>query len=245
MAVANDRRADFKAPPSPVAPETHTERRAPAMSAVLLPSPEPEAAGALSGALLDGGAQVPPDRVLQSIGAFYASDAAAQQVAHQLHLELGLSARCCMQLGPADATPWRFGPLTRQWRGPRGAIEPGWYTDFGIVTALCALLVGLAATVWLVLDLDLGPTDDREMMTRMLLLLVMLCGVTIAAMAFTLPRRRRVAVRFDRMVHQQLTAGRWALVVHGVPWQRQAEVLALLRSSSQSWCAAWPPTRRL
>jgi hypothetical protein len=215
------------------------------MSVVLLPSPDTETAGTLPGTPVGGGAQVPTDRVLQSIGAFYSGEAAAQQVARQLQRDLGLSPRQCLQLGPADATPWRFASLTRRWRAPSETIEPAWYTDFGIFTPLCALIVGLVATVGLMLDLDLAPPEDRETMTRMLMLLVMLCGATIAAVAFALPRRRKVGVRFDRMVHQQLAAGSWAVVVHGVPWARQKDVLSLLRSNSQSWCAAWPPTRRL
>ena len=51
--------------------------------------------------------------------------------------------------------------------------------------------------------------------------------------------------RFETSVQHQLSQGDWALVVHRIPRDRQAGVMALLRGDSLRWCAVARPSTRL
>ena len=62
-------------------------------------------------------------------------------------------------------------------------------------------------------------------------------GAAAGACLAWLPRRLPHREDFSRIVRRQLAAGRWALLAHGVPWERQAGSVALLRESGIDWCA--------
>lgn len=66
-------------------------------------------------------------------------------------------------------------------------------------------------------------------------------GACLAWLSRRLPHR----VGFSRIVRRQLAGGRWALVVHGVPWERQAGSVALLRESGLDRCAVCVVQRTL
>jgi hypothetical protein len=221
------------------------ERAAQAMPEVMPPSPGSEPAAITSpGALVNGAAQVPLDRVLDSIAAFYQSEELARQATEALmNTGHGLSSNQVKLLGPGSARSMRLKLLIPRWRGRRKDADSRGIGALGIVAALCALLVSLVAMFWLATEA--GSSSTGETMSPLLVLLVVLSLALIATLVLMLGRRPTLPGRFERTVQRQLAAGSWAVVVRGANWKHQAGVLLALRSGSHAWCATWSAKRRL
>lgn len=182
----------------------------------------------------------PINRVLACMAGFFRLEAEALAAAQQLTRTHGLSRAQWVLLRPVDATTHRFARNARQWAIPwqaNGHLPgPDRWRLAGAVLLLGAVL---AASWWLP---DWQLPDDLH---GPVLAVTLLAGAALVAlvMAFwrPVPRPRR----FDQRVREQLASGAWALVVHDVPAERQAGVVALLRASSLKWCGEAAPAQRL
>ncbi|MDO9285906.1 MAG: hypothetical protein Q7U26_13470 [Aquabacterium sp.] len=182
----------------------------------------------------------PINRVLACMAGFFRLEAEAQAAAQQLSRAHGLSRAQCMLLGPADATPRRFERRARQWASPwQASGRPPWSERWRHAGALL-LLGALLAALWWWPDWHLS--DDLYWPS---LVATPLAGAGLVALVAMFWRRAPRPRRFDQRVREQLASGAWAVVVHDVPAQRQAGVVALLRASSLKWCGEAAPAQRL
>jgi hypothetical protein len=58
-------------------------------------------------------------------------------------------------------------------------------------------------------------------------------GASLARLSSDPPSQER----FARIVRRQLLAGRWVILVRGVPWERQDSVVTMVRERSVNWSA--------
>lgn len=182
----------------------------------------------------------PINRVMACMAGFFRLEAEALAAAQQLSRTHGLTRAQCVLLGPVDATPRRFERYARQWASPWQANgRPPWSAHWRWAGAGLLLGALLAAGWWLP---DWHLPDDFYWPT---LAATPLAGAGLVALAKTLWRQVPRPRRFDQRVREQLASGAWAVVVHGVPWDRQAGVVALLRGSSLKWCGEAAPAQRL
>ena len=188
----------------------------------------------------DAAEAVPIDRVLPCIAGFFTTESAAQMTAQQLQLVQGLSPSQLRLAGPADASRFRFGRVARQWTPRPSADDTFRGGKLWFAAALGGLLAGAAFAAWLVLDVD--PSARQHVLPATL---AVLAGAATGAGVARLLRRGSQPGQFDRIVRRQLAAGRWALVVNGVPWAQQSGVLSLVRANSLKWCAMAPAPYRL
>jgi hypothetical protein len=61
------------------------------------------------------------------------------------------------------------------------------------------------------------------------------CGA-MALVGYQRPQYRR----FDRRLRRELAKGRWLVLLHGVPPQRQEGLVSFVCSRSHRWCAVSP-----
>ena len=144
----------------------------------------------------------------------------------------GLQPDNLLLLRPADAHWLPFTLHARGWASrARHDGEEG-LRDVGLLAWLGGGLAGMVSAVGLLLDggVTLGAALP-------LCLLATLAGACAGACAAGLWRQPPHLQRFAAIVKSQLAAGRWVLVLHGVPWQRQARALALVREHGVDWCA--------
>ncbi|OGA97195.1 MAG: hypothetical protein A3E25_20575 [Burkholderiales bacterium RIFCSPHIGHO2_12_FULL_69_20] len=182
----------------------------------------------------------PINRVLACMAGFFRLEAEALAAAQQLARTHGLSRAQCVLLGPVDATPRRFDRHARRWASPwQTNGRPPW-SDHWRRAGAVLLLGALLAAVWWWPDWHLS--DDLYWPT---LAATPLAGAGLVALVTAFWRRVPRPRRFDLRVREQLASGAWAVVVHDVPAERQAGVVALLRGSSLKWCGEAAPAQRL
>lgn len=186
-----------------------------------------------------------PMRDLSCGAGFFADAASAGTVRDRLLRELGLAERQVHLLAPGDARSRRFLRLSAGWR-PRRAARRGIAEDTRWMAAgLGAMLVGFVGTTWAV--------NQPEMPLALQLLTLALSAAAGALPGWWLggrqpapsSRRRSSGQRFDQSVQRALADGQWAIVVNGVSPARQADVMALLRTSSLRWCVETSVVERL
>ena len=190
-------------------------------------------------------AEPPISRLLESLAGFFRQEADAQRALQLLVRGHGLSGRQVQLLSPADASPHRFARAAALW-APRWSVHGSRQgrIELGLTMSLLALLI-VSAAWWL-------APDSAEIAWGWLpvgwaaIVALLAGGLALAGRwlpgLLGPPRRLR---RFETVVHQQLVEGHWVLVVHGVPWGQQTEVLALMRRHSQRWCAVAPEQQPL
>ena len=189
---------------------------------------------------LDGGNPLSHDRRWACIAAFYAGESAMRESARDLRQHHGLDASQLVMMGPRDAEPGRFARHRLRWTGRWSGghpDEPGfWRWRAG---AAGALVLGIAAAGW-ALQSDL-PFAGLLVGLMAAALVAVVLGRHLVVPWSDPPRARR----FETTVRRQLSQGAWALVVHRMPRDRQAGVVALLRRASLRWCAVAGPSMRL
>jgi len=193
----------------------------------------------------DAAFEPPVDRLLQCIAGFYDSQAQALAAIQQLETEHRLKPSNVLLLGPKDASPARFAWQARQWTG-RWSMEKRRAGDMGMSALLGALLAGGLASLWLVMALG-APVELSPVWWRPVgwLAAASLAGAAAGAGGVALADRTSRPRVFDSNVRRQLSAGKWAVVAHGVPDASQAGVVGLLRASDRHWVAVAKPLQRL
>lgn len=182
----------------------------------------------------------PITRVMACMAGFFRLEAEAQAAVQQLTRAHGLSRAQCVLLSPVDAGPHRFERNARRWASPWQANgRPPW-SDHWRRAGAVLMLGALLATVWWWPDWHVA--DDMYWPT---LAATPLAGAGLVALVMAFWRQVPRPRRFDQRVREQLASGAWAVVVHGVPTNRQASVVALLRGSSLKWCGEAAPAQRL
>ena len=183
---------------------------------------------------------VTPNRSLSFIAAFYPCESAVRDAARYLLRHHGLKSSHIVVMSPRDADPLRFARQTRGWalrwsdgHGDRAALPQQLAITAGL--SVLALAIG-----WWVLECE-TPLLATLVGLVVLMLAAALLGDRLL-WPWTDPPRVR---RFETSVQHQLSQGDWALVVHRIPRDRQADVMALLRGDSLRWCAVARPSTRL
>lgn len=183
---------------------------------------------------------LPLDGAVFCIAAFYPCESAVRDAARHLLRHHGLKASHLVLLGPRDADPARFARQTLRWAGR-------WSGGHGDGAALPQLLAIAAGLSMLALAIGWWVLESETPLVAMLvgLVVLMLAAALLGdrlLWPWTNPPRIR---RFETSVQHQLSHGDWALVVHGIPRDRQTGVMALLRGDSLRWCAVARPSMRL
>lgn len=172
------------------------------------------------------------DHVLDSVAGFFGSAAEAQGAMRQLAATQSLQPSQLLLLAPADATWLSFTVRSRHWASRAQQDNQTWFGDVWLLASVGALLAGLTSAMHLSLEDALAMN-----LALFIFALATLAGAAGGAFTAWLSRRLPHLEAFASIVRQQLAGGRWALVVHGVPWERQAGSVALLRENSIDWCA--------
>jgi hypothetical protein len=184
----------------------------------------------------------PIERRLACIAGFFTKEADMVEVARLLHSRHGIASAQLVRLRPGDVAPTRFGKNARRWstRWPGGS-QAGLGTSLAL-SGLAGLLVVLLALGWWSEGADIPPAV-LWLGIAVVSVVICLAVATLAAAWPDLPEPGR----FETSVQEQLAKGLWAVVVHRLPRERQAGVVALLRGSSAKWCAVPMPmaSRRL
>lgn len=182
----------------------------------------------------------PITRVMACMAGFFRLEAEALAAAQQLTRAHGLSRTQCLLLSPIDASPHRFERKARQWASRWQANGRAPWSDHWRQIGSVLMLGALLAAVWWWPDWHVA--DDLYWPT---LAATPLAGAGLVALVMAIWRQVPRPRRFDQRVREQLASGAWAVVVHGVPADRQAVVVALLRGSSLKWCGEAVPAQRL
>lgn len=187
-----------------------------------------------------GADTAPVNRLMACMAGFFHQEAEALAAVQQLTQVHGLRRTQQVLLRPADASSWRFERGARQWAG-------SWQTDGRPPRAghwrqagLGLLLSTLLLAAWWLPEWRLPDDWFWSSLGAAALL-----GVGLIAFGGPIWRKVPRPRRFDQRVRDQLAGGAWAVVVHGVPWDRQAGVVALLRGSSLTWCGEAAPAQRI
>lgn len=182
------------------------------------------------------GSKLPPlaDRTAPCLAGFYNSESDLQSAIGGLRQIYLLEPRHIVALRPRDAARLRFKLIAMQWARPRTQRhDRGPQRWFAAVAG--ALVPGVAAAAWLTPSMNV--LSDLQLV---LVLSAMVLGGLIAVGLTTLYQRPLRATRFDHCVQSELAKGSFAMVAHSVPPGCQGQVMAQVRSGSQSWCAAAP-----
>ena len=171
--------------------------------------------------------------VLDAFAGFYTTERQALQMLLLLGRSAGVQPGHLTLLPPADSGRLRFALRARRLNQHPHVHEspsaaPLWMAAFAGAVIAVAAADGALFMQWLV------PVDS-EWLT---LALAALSGALLAVMAVAVLHRQQPQYRpFDRALQRQLRAGHWGLLVHGLPWKHQANVVALIRKYSLCWCA--------
>lgn len=182
----------------------------------------------------DADTSITIEQPLDSVAGFFASETNALDAMRQLSTTLGLANSQLLLLRPNDGGSLRFALRSRQWASrPHPDTQSG-LGDDELLLLLGVTLAALGGGMLLALD-------NAFLFFTMALLSVAAVGVAWASRS----NRPQHLVRFAAIVRQQLLAGHWGLLVHGVLWERQAASLALIRARSVNWCAVSVTLHRL
>lgn len=170
--------------------------------------------------------------LLDSVAGFFGSQADAQEVLRRMSRTQALRPSQALLLGPADASWWSFRLRTRRWANRAWQDNQIWFGDAWLVASIGALLAGVASAMHLSLQESMPVA-----LTFLAFALATLAGAAAGGCGAWLSNRPAYLEAFSGIVRQQLVAGRWVLVVYGVPWEHQAGSVALLRECGIDGCA--------
>ena len=200
--------------------------------------------GRVAPTLLTTGTYAPITRRLDCFAAFFADESDRNRAAKTLQAMHGIKESQVVLLRPGDRATGAFGRLSRPWTrrwpadGQSGAGEPL------ALAALALFLVVFLVVLLTVLTWALDPDLSSSILLMGGLLVVLVTGVA-AAVAVETRAPKTHSLSFEANVQVQLTEGLWAVVVHHMPAERQADVVQMLRDISLRWCAVALPSPRL
>jgi hypothetical protein len=177
--------------------------------------------------------QTPPiGHVLDCVAGVYRQESDALAALRRLASAHGLPASTLVLLRPADGAWLSFIGLARQWAQRPDAEGQPWQADRVMLTILGILLAIVFTAIW-------GLLDDAPTLASWALMFSLAAtasGAAGAAVAFAYGRSPRSRA-FDRVIRRHLRAGRWVVLAHDLPWQRQTEVVSLVKEIGVRWCA--------
>ncbi|ALT76432.1 hypothetical protein AT984_03625 [Paucibacter sp. KCTC 42545] len=191
---------------------------------------------------------LPVDRALDCLAGFYLNEAEWTAAARELQFSHGLHSAQLTLLRPSDAAPGLFSRQSRHWLRPTRmqAQAWDWAADGWPMTGLGALVGGFLALGGILLDLNYSWLQDLGSSSPLPLMLLAIGLGALVGAGLAARRRRRVPVRsFEAQVHHGLEQGLWVLVLHDVPYSRQAKAAELVCRRSVRWCAAALPVQQL
>ncbi|MDP2005102.1 MAG: hypothetical protein Q8K45_05455 [Rubrivivax sp.] len=176
------------------------------------------------------------DHVLDCVAGFHINESDARRAGARLASVHGLLPTQLLLLQPADAAWLPFLRQRRHWARGTDAEGQTWLGDRWLLAASGAMLAGLISAFGLMVDggLGLGLGEGWELtVCGVAVGLGTLAGYVLATLAGQSPQYRR----FNTIIRAQLAGGRWVVLAHDLPWERQAEVVKLVREQGQDWCA--------
>ncbi|MBL0147480.1 MAG: hypothetical protein IPP87_01575 [Ideonella sp.] len=195
-------------------------------------------------------APTPPDaidRVLQCMAGFFGAEADAQQAVRRLQHDHQLAPAQVLLLAPRDGTRFRFARRSRDWARRWPKADAAAVPDRALGALAGAVLGAAASLLWISVNMTQWDGDPFAYWVPPL-------AWSVAAMVLTAGLGAGLVQwfdgtqrpqRFNGHVQRQLVAGHWAVVVHNVPWTRQAEVLSTIQQTSQLWSASAQGLHRL
>jgi len=187
------------------------------------------------------------DRALQCMAGFFTREDDAAAAVRRLQHDHHLAAGQLMLLAPRDGSRLRFARLARNWARRKPVAGQSELADRMMGALACSVLGGVASALWITLDMTEWQADPDASWAgpgALLLISIVLAAVLGAGLVQWFDDTHR-PLRFNGSVQRQLLAGHWAVVVHNVPWTRQAAVLATIQRSSQLWSASAQRMQRL
>jgi len=176
------------------------------------------------------------DHMIDCVAGFHLTESNARDASARLVALHGLLPSQLLLLQPADATWLRFLRQRRRWALSPDAEGQTWRSDRWLMTGSGGMLAALIAALAMLIDgrpgFGLG-NGWAIMIHAVAIVLGMLAGYAWAATAGQSPQHRR----FNTTLRGQLANGRWVVLAHDLPWERQAAVVKMLRDHSQDWCA--------
>lgn len=190
-------------------------------------------------------ASLPADRALDCLAGFYVSEALWALAARELQFNHGLLPTQLARLRPSDAAPALFARLARHWLRPANGPMSDWHwaAERWLMAGLGSLGGGLVAMSVFILDIDSGWLEERGLHLELMLAAVLL-GALIGTALAARQRLKTPPRSFEAQVRHGLELGLWALVLHDVPFARQAKVATVVCSRSVRWCAVAMPVPR-
>ncbi len=177
------------------------------------------------------------EQVVECFAGSYANEKDAFEALCELQSGPGVASPQLNLLSPRDARWWRFTRHAREWaRRSAKTVGHDRTAEFWPLAALCASGAAIAVSAWWLLNqnADLGPFG-------MVGLWLGLSGMAAGVVATIKAHRASPHRRFNRALRRQLAAGRWAVVVHDVPWPQQWAAMMMVRRGSLQWCAVTAP----
>jgi hypothetical protein len=198
-------------------------------------------AGVLPALTADACASLPADRALDCLAGFYASEAQWTLAARELRITHGLQPKQLAELRPSDAAPALFSRMARHWLAPSNSAN--WAGERGLMAGMGGLFGGLVAMSGYIADIDTGWLQEQGLHFQLMPVAV-LVGALLGAAFATQQRRKAPPRSFEAKVRHGLELGLWALVVHDLPYARQAQVGTTVCSRSVRWCAVARPVQQ-
>lgn len=187
------------------------------------------------------------DRALQCMAGFFTREDDAAAAVRRLLDEHHLTASQVLLLAPRDRSRLRFARLARAWARRKPIAGQSEIADRVLGALAGSVLGGVATALWITLDMTEWQSDPEASWSLPLALMfggIVLAAALGAGLVQWFDGTHR-PLRFNGSVKRQLAAGHWAVVVHNVPWPRQADVLNTIQRSSQLWSASAQRMQRL
>jgi hypothetical protein len=193
----------------------------------------------------DMAGDLPADRVLDCLAGFYATEAQWALAARELQFNHGLLPTQVAHLRPTDAAPALFARLARHWLAPsnRPPHAMNWAGERWLMAGLGSLCGGLVAMSIFIADIDSAWLQENGLQLQLMPALI-LVGAFMGAALAARQRLKAPSRSFEAKVRHGLELGLWALVLHDVPYARQAQVATAVCSRSVRWCAVAKPLAR-
>ncbi len=171
--------------------------------------------------------------LLDGLAGFHASEVEALTTVRQLAESHGLQADQLVLLTPRDAAWWRFAHRARQWnRRPHGQGGTSMRS-----LSLVAMLTAFGASLATAAVLEQNEFVSFELELAAMATAALVGAILAASLAVLLHQQQPQFKDFDRTIRHKLAQGHWVVLVHDLPWTRQAGVVDVINRHSANWIA--------